>query len=188
MHPAAVSGADSRVFEPSDLRATVGYVPQEAELFTGTIRDNILLGRPHATPEEIQAAVRLSGVEAFTATHPMGLNLPIGERGRGLSGGQRQAVALARMLLHDPTILFLDEPSSALDSATEGTLVRDLANWAGSERTLIVCTHRGQLLNLVERLIVLEAGRVVADGKKDEVIALLARSQTEAAARAGGSP
>jgi hypothetical protein len=106
-------------------------VPQEPELFTGTLRDNIVLGNPHAAPEEIEEAVRTSGVDAFAAMHPLGLDMPIGERGRGLSGGQRQAVALARMLLRKPKILFLDEPSSAMDAGSEAALVRNLAAWCG---------------------------------------------------------
>jgi ATP-binding cassette subfamily C protein LapB len=179
-----VGGTDTRAYEAADLRAAVAYVPQEPELFTGTLRDNIVLGNPHAAPEEVDEAVRTSGVEAFAGTHPLGLNMPIGERGRGLSGGQRQAVALARMLLRKPKILFLDEPSSAMDAGSEATLVRNLAAWRRPDRTIVVCTHRGLFLNLVDRVIVLEAGAVVADGPREEVLARL-RGASEAAARPG---
>jgi ATP-binding cassette, subfamily C, bacterial LapB len=174
-----VGGTDTRAYEAADLRAAVAYVPQEAELFTGTLRDNILLGNPHATAYDIDAAVRTSGVQAFAAMHPLGLNMPIGERGRGLSGGQRQAVALARMLLRDPKILFLDEPSSAMDAGSEAVLVRELAAWSGPDRTIVVSTHRGLFLNLVDRVIVLDAGAVVADGPRDEILARMNRAPSE---------
>jgi ATP-binding cassette, subfamily C, bacterial LapB len=185
-----VGGIDTRAYETADLRAALAYVPQEPELFTGTLRDNIVLGNPHAAPEEIEEAVRTSGVDTFAAMHPLGLDMPIGERGRGLSGGQRQAVALARMLLRKPKILFLDEPSSAMDAGSEAALVRNLAAWCGPERTIVVCTHRGLFLNLVDRVIVLEAGAVVADGPREEVLARL-RGPSEAvkaAVRSAASP
>jgi ATP-binding cassette, subfamily C, bacterial LapB len=175
-----VGGLDTRAYETADLRAALAYVPQEPELFTGTLRDNIVLGNPHAAPDEIEEAVRTSGVDAFAAMHPLGLDMPIGERGRGLSGGQRQAVALARMLLRKPKILFLDEPSSAMDAGSEAALVRNLAAWSGPDRTIVVCTHRGLFLNLVDRVIVLDAGAVVADGPREEVLARL-RGPSEAA-------
>ena len=129
-----VGGTDTRAYETADLRAALAYVPQEPELFTGTLRDNIVLGNPHAAPDEIEEAVRTSGVDAFAAMHPLGLDMPIGERGRGLSGGQRQAVALARMLLRNPKILFLDEPSSAMEAGSEAALVRNLAAWRRPDR------------------------------------------------------
>ncbi|MFO0993531.1 MAG: type I secretion system permease/ATPase [Hyphomicrobiales bacterium] len=176
-----VGGTDTRALDISDLRATVAYVPQEPELFSGTIRENILMGRPYATAEELEVAVRISGVDAFAGGHPLGLNMPVGERGKGLSGGQRQAVALARMLLRDPEVLFLDEPSSSMDSATEERLVAQLSGWAGPNRTIIVCTHRGLFLNLVSRLIVLDGGKIVADGPRDQVLAMLNRNKAEAA-------
>ena len=176
-----VGGTDTRALDIADLRATVAYVPQEPELFSGTIRENILMGRPYATAEELEVAVRISGVDAFVSGHPLGLNMPVGERGKGLSGGQRQAVALARMLLRDPEVLFLDEPSSSMDSATEERLVKQLSTWAGPNRTIIVCTHRGLFLNLVSRLIVLDGGKIVADGPRDQVLAMLNRNKAEAA-------
>jgi ATP-binding cassette subfamily C protein LapB len=176
-----VGGTDTRALDIADLRATVAYVPQEPELFSGTIRENILMGRPYATAEELEVAVRISGVDAFISGHPLGLNMPVGERGKGLSGGQRQAVALARMLLRDPEVLFLDEPSSSMDSATEERLVKQLSAWAGPNRTIIVCTHRGLFLTLVSRLIVLDGGKIVADGPRDQVLAMLNRNKTEPA-------
>ena len=125
-----VGGADNRSVDGAVLRHAVAYVPQEPELFTGSVRDNIVLGRPWASEDEIAEVAKLAGVEAFTAAHPLGLGLPVGERGLRLSGGQRQAVALARMLIRKPSVLFLDEPSSALDTATEAGLVQELASVA----------------------------------------------------------
>jgi len=140
-----ISGSDARQYEIPELRAGVGYVSQEPELFAGSLRDNIILGKPGATENEIAHAVEISGVKQFIADHPMGLGMMIGERGRGLSGGQRHAVTIARMILRKPEILFLDEPSGAMDTKTETALVRHLDHWAQNGRTLIVCTHRGPL-------------------------------------------
>jgi ATP-binding cassette subfamily C protein LapB len=145
-------------------------VSQDSELFTGTLRDNIVLGNPLAGEDEIARAVRASGVESFSATHRLGLAMPIGERGRGLSGGQRQAVALARMLLRRPKVLFLDEPSSAMDTNTESVLIEQLRTTLATNETLIVCTHRGSFLDIVDRLLVVEGGRIVADGPKQAVL------------------
>jgi ATP-binding cassette, subfamily C, bacterial LapB len=165
-----VDGVDIRHFEPAELRNGVGFVSQDSELFTGTLRDNIVLGNPLAGEDEIARAVRASGVESFSATHQLGLAMPIGERGRGLSGGQRQAVALARMLLRRPKVLFLDEPSSAMDTNTESVLIEQLRTTLGADETLIVCTHRGSFLDIVDRLLVVEGGRIVADGPKQAVL------------------
>jgi len=180
-----VSEADTRSYAPAELRAGVGYVPQEPELFTGTLRDNIVLGLPDASQDEIDWAVSMAGLQGLVASHPRGLAMEIGERGKGLSGGQRQAVAIARMILRQPKILFLDEPSSAMDSAAENMLVQMLTQWAaGGQRTLIVCSHRTPLLNAVDRIIVIDDGRLVADGPKADVISRQ-RGQTRQS-QAGG--
>ncbi|MCB1477944.1 MAG: type I secretion system permease/ATPase [Tepidamorphaceae bacterium] len=168
-----VGGSDTRAHNPADLRKVIGYVGQSAELFSGTLRDNIVMGRPQASDEEIARVVQLTGIDRFSSGHPLGLMMPIGERGLGLSGGQKQAVAMARVLIRDPDVLFLDEPSSALDTAAEQALVMELKKIAESGRTLIVCTHSGALLSIVERVVLLEQGKIVADGPRDEVIAML---------------
>ncbi len=166
-------GVNVQRYAPADLRAGVCYVAQDTELFAGTVRDNIVLGKPEASEEEIARAVRVAGVDAFTDSHPLGLGLPVGERGRGLSGGQRQAVGLARMLLRRPRVLFLDEPASAMDMSTEADLVRNLQSPRAGVETLIVCTHRTSLLELADRLLVLDGGRIVADGPKAAVLKAL---------------
>ncbi len=168
-----VDGANLERFERADLRAGVGFLGQEPELFAGTLRDNVTLGKPNATEHEIAEAVRLSGVEAFTDAHPLGLAMPIGERGRGLSGGQRQAVALARILLRKPRILFLDEPSGAMDTVTEAALINNLRRLADDGVTMIICTHRTSFLDLVDQLIVVEAGKIMAYGPKADVLKAL---------------
>ncbi|NND49813.1 MAG: ATP-binding cassette domain-containing protein, partial [Rhizobiales bacterium] len=164
-----IDGLDARQFSPSDLRQGVGYVAQDAELFAGTLRDNIILGRPGATTAEIEEVVHLAGLDRFVSDDSMGLMMPIGERGRGLSGGQRQAVVLARALLRKPRILFLDEPSSAMDTGFERALIDRLKTF-DEEVTLIISTHRTAFLELVDRLIIIDAGRIVADGLKEAVL------------------
>ena len=177
-----VDGVDIQHYETADLRAEVGFVSQDPELFAGTIRENIVLGKPTAREEEIAEVVKLSGVDSFTATHPNGLSLAIGERGNGLSGGQKQAVALARMLLRRPKILFLDEPSSAMDTTTESTLIASLKDHVEEQNTLVVCTHRGSFLEVVDRLLVIENGQLVADGPKERVLEALRSKSLRAAA------
>jgi ATP-binding cassette subfamily C protein LapB len=168
-----IDGADQRQFDPVDLRKDIGFVLQEADLFHGTMRQNIALGKPDATDEEIIQAARLAGVDAFVAQHPQGYDMIIAEGGRSLSGGQRQSVALARVLLRRPPILFLDEPTSALDVSSEAEFCRRLDDMLGRDTTFLVCTHRVSLLTFVDRLLVFENGRLVADGPRDKVLAAM---------------
>jgi ATP-binding cassette subfamily C protein LapB len=166
-----VDGTEISHFDPADLRRAVGLVSQEAELFAGSLRDNITIGRPRASKDEVDEVVKAAGVDSFTSGHPQGLARMLGERGRGLSGGQRQAVALARTLIRDPRVLFLDEPSSAMDSNTEADLIRRIRNWCDSRGvTLIVCSHRSSFLDLASRIILVEQGAVIADGPRDDIL------------------
>ncbi len=168
-----VDGADVRAFDPHELRRAAGFVSQDTELFSGTLRDNLVMGRPTATEHEIAVAAQVAGVDRIAASHPSGYGMPVGERGLALSGGQRQAVAIARALLRRPKILFLDEPSSAMDINSEAELIRGLKDWMVDGQTLIVCTHRMALVELCTRLVVIDGGRVVADGPRDQVLAQL---------------
>ena len=167
-----VDRTDIRQIDPADLRRNIGCVPQDAYLFRGTVRDNIAIGFPAAGDGEVLEAARLSGVDDFVRGHPLGYNLPVGERGENLSGGQRQSVALARALIGRPPILLLDEPTSGMDTQMEEAFKARLAPILAG-RTLVLVTHRRSLLSLVERLILLQNGEVIADGPRDAVLARL---------------
>ncbi|GAB6040857.1 type I secretion system permease/ATPase [Endothiovibrio diazotrophicus] len=164
-----IDGVDLRQLDPAELRRNIGAVPQEVELMAGSVRDNIRFGTPWADDEAVLAAAETAGVSAFVNEHPAGFALEVGEGGRLLSGGQRQAVAVARAVLRDPPLLLLDEPTSSMDSAAEERLKRRLAEstWG---KTVLLVSHRASVLSLVERLIVIDHGRVTADGPKEQVL------------------
>lgn len=164
---------DYRQIDPADLRRNIAYIAQDVVLFRGTVRENIIISRPQATEEEILAAAKSAGVHDFVARHPMGYDAPVGERGEGLSGGQRQAVALARAMLLQPNVLVCDEPTNAMDMEAEQAFVRHIREQVKG-KTFILITHRQNLLNLVDRLIVMDQGKVVIDGPRDKVLAALA--------------
>lgn len=167
-----VDGIEIRQIDPADWRAAVGYVGQDTRLFYGSLRENIMMAQPHATTDAFLAVARMTGLDRIAATHPRGFDMPIGEMGRGLSGGQQQLVVLARCLLSQPQIVLMDEPTSAMDMQTEAIFMQQLMpSIAG--RTFVLVTHRMSLLSLVDRIIVLDAGKVVADGPKEQVLAAL---------------
>ena len=168
-----VDGVDSRQYDPSDLRTGVGFALQDTDLFFGKLRDNIAIGKPEATDEEVLEAARLSGVESFIAGHPMGYDMPISEGGRSLSGGQKQAIGLARVLIRKPKVLFLDEPTAHFDVRSEAEFLERLKALRDQQMTIIISTHRPSLLNMVDRLLLFDNGRLVADGPRDKVLALL---------------
>ncbi len=172
----SIDGLDIAQFDPTDLRQSLGYLTQDTTLFLGTLRDNLRLGRPDLPDEALLEALRLAEMGRFVARHPAGLDLPIGERGEGLSGGQRQAVALARMFLREPRLVLMDEPSSAMDHATELSFINNLRAWLGS-RTLVLVTHKPSMLVLVDRIVLIDNGKVVADGPKETVLAALNKGQ-----------
>jgi ATP-binding cassette subfamily C protein LapB len=169
----SIDGIDARQYDPADLRAGVGFVLQDTDLFFGKLRDNITLGRTAASDEEVIAAARLAGVETFIAGHPQGYDMPIAEQGRSLSGGQKQAIGLARVLIRKPKILFLDEPTAHFDVRSETEFLERLKSLASREMTIIVSTHRLSLLGLVDRLLLFDKGKLVADGPRDAVLARL---------------
>ncbi len=164
---------DERQIDPADLRKNIGYISQDVMLFSGSVRDNIIAGNPRATEREILDAAKKAGVHEFISKHPHGYDAAIGERGEGLSGGQRQAIALARAMLLKPSIYVCDEPTNAMDVQAENAFQHHMANEA-KDKTLILITHRQPLLAMVDRLIIMEQGRVIADGKRDDVLKALA--------------
>ena len=171
-----VDGTDVRHLWMADLRKAIVYVGQEPELFSGSLSENILFGRQE-DPAAFSACAQASGVTAFAQVNPLGYAMPVGERGRAISGGQRQSVAIARALFGRPKVLFLDEPTSAMDNLTEAAFIRSFRNWLKPQSTLIVATHRTSLLELVDRLIVLDGGKVVADGPKQRVLTSLLKGK-----------
>jgi ATP-binding cassette subfamily C protein LapB len=175
-----IGGSDIRQLDPAELRRNIGYVSQDNYLFFGSVRDNIIFGAQHVDDRTILRAAEVAGVTDFLARSPLGFDLPVGERGMGLSGGQRQAVAVARALLLDPPVLVLDEPTSSMDNSSETTFKNRLEATLG-ERTLILITHRGSMLSLVDRLVIVDAGRVVADGPKEDVMDALRKGQVRGA-------
>ncbi len=171
-----VDGIDVRQLDVSDLRYNIGYVPQDIQLFSGTLRDNLVSGARYVEDELVLQASELAGVHEFARLHPKGYELQVGERGQNLSGGQRQNVALARALLLDPPILLLDEPTSAMDNTGEERLKQRLSAVIGS-KTLLLVTHRASMLSLVDRLIIVDRGQIIADGPKGSVMEALKKGQ-----------
>jgi ATP-binding cassette subfamily C protein LapB len=175
-----VDGLDVRQVDPGEWRRAVGFVSQEPRLFFGTLRENILMARPQASAEAFLKVSRLTGLDRLAASHPLGYDMPIGEMGRGLSGGQQQLVALARCLLSEPRALLMDEPTSAMDMQTESHFMQHLMS-AIAGRTFVLVTHRPSLLALIDRIIVIDDGQIVADGPKDQVLAALTSNTQEKA-------
>ncbi|MGS2724453.1 type I secretion system permease/ATPase [Porticoccus sp. GXU_MW_L64] len=167
-----IDGFDLQQVDPADTRHNIGYLSQDVTLFYGTIRDNIAYGVPAAEDTEIVAAAEGAGVADFINRHPLGYEMPVGERGETLSGGQRQAIGLARVLLRNPQIYLLDEPTASMDMGSEQR-IREQLKVATAGKTLILATHKSSMLELVDRLIVLDQGSVVADGPKEDILEAL---------------
>lgn len=171
-----IDGIDIKQIDPSELRANLGYIPQDSALFYGSIKENIAYRDVYVDDHEIIRVAEVAGVSAFSNLHPHGLARMIGERGDNLSGGQRQAISIARGLVNKPSIVLLDEPTSAMDNASEARLMENLAQEL-KDRTVLMVTHKTSLLRLVERVIVMDQGRIVADGPKDTVLEALKKGQ-----------
>jgi ATP-binding cassette subfamily C protein LapB len=164
-----IDQTDIRQIDPVDLRKSIGCVPQEPFLFMGTIKDNITIGEQYVTDEEILEASKAAGVHEFLGKHESGYDLLVGERGEGLSGGERQAVTLARALITHPNIMILDEPTNSMDKQTENAFIKKMKNII-SDQTVIMITHKMSILPLVDRVIVIDNGKIIADGPKDVVL------------------
>lgn len=164
-----IDGIDINQIDPADLRKNIGYVPQDVMLFSGTVKENIAYRAPHADDSMIIKAAQISGTLDFINKHPLGFDLPVGEGGRGLSGGQRQSISIARAFLLDSPFVLLDEPTNSMDNSSEAKIIRELKfNLKG--KTAIITTHKFALLELCERLVVMDDGKIIMDGKKEEVL------------------
>ncbi len=174
-----IDGQNAAQYDPAELRRGIGYLPQEPDLFTGTLGENLLIGAPRANQDEIAQALHVSGMEGFVASLPDGLDQFIGERGNHLSGGQRQGLALARLILRKPRLLFLDEPTNAMDRDMEEQVSRTLTTLTDEGIGLILCTHRPGLANIAKRMVVMDKGRVVLDGGRAAVVERLQQSSAD---------
>ena len=174
-----LDGTDIRQLDPLDLRRRVGSAMQESLLISGSVRENIVLGRHGIDDEEMLRACEISGTHQFMGQIANGYDLKLADRGEGLSGGQRQSIAIARALAGKPPVLVFDEPSSAMDQQTEeGLLVRLNRELEG--RTFIVITHRTPFLKLVSRVMIVDKGKIVADGPRDQILAQISRPKVKA--------
>lgn len=175
-----VDGLDSRQYHPHQLRDEFRFVAQDSELFSGSVRDNLMLGAAGADDQQLIDAVVRSGADIFLSRDAAGFDFPVGERGTRLSGGQRSLLVLARALVSPCKLLFLDEPTGSMDTQTENYFIERLKNALAPKQTLIVSTHRHQMLNIVDRLIVIDGGKIVADGPRQEILGRLGNVAKEA--------
>ena len=176
-----LDGVDVRQLDPADIRRNLGYVEQDALLFYGSLRENITIRAPYVDDRTMVASAELAGLSEFVNRHPEGFDMVVGERGASLSGGQRQAISIARAVLLDPPVLLLDEPTSSMDFTSEFQLKERLRTYA-QHRTMIIVTHRSTLMDLADRIIVMDEGKIVADGPRDKVVAALQSGQIARAA------
>ncbi len=167
-----IDDIDINQIDPADLRHHIGYLSQDISLMSGSIRDNIVFKDPHIDDERLIQVSKICGVSQFVNKLPMGFDTSVGEQGSWLSGGQRQSIALGRAILLDEPILILDEPTNSMDNTTEAIIRKNLFDYT-RDKTLILVTHKAPMLDLVERLIVVDDGRIVMDGPKEKVIEAL---------------
>lgn len=173
-----LDSTDYRQINPDDLRQQIGYVPQDITLFYGSVRDNICVGAPFIDDESLIRAATVAGVASFINNHPDGFDRQVGEKGGELSGGQRQSIAIARALLRNPNILLLDEPTSAMDDNSERRFKTQLTEHMTPNHTLLLVTHKFSMLELVDRIIILDDGKLIADGPKESVLSALKAGMT----------
>jgi ATP-binding cassette subfamily C protein LapB len=169
---------DYNQIDPADLRRSIAYIAQDVVLFRGSVKENISISLPQVSEEELLEAAKTSGVHDFVQRHPMGYDAQVGERGDALSGGQRQAIALARAILLKPNVMVCDEPTNSMDIQAEEAFTKHIREHV-SDKTLLLITHRLHLLSLVDRVILLDQGKVVLDGSRDKVIDALSKGQVE---------
>jgi ATP-binding cassette subfamily C protein LapB len=178
-----IDGLDSRQYHPHQVRDAFRFVGQDAELFSGTVRENLMLGAARADDAQLIQAVVSSGADIFLSRDAAGFDLPVGERGSRLSGGQKSLLVLARSLVSPSQLLFLDEPTGAMDTQTETYFIEHLKGALTPKQTLIVSTHRHQMLSIVDRLIVIDRGRIFADGPRDKILGTLGEAAKKEASK-----
>ncbi|MBP7132439.1 MAG: type I secretion system permease/ATPase [Aquabacterium sp.] len=176
-----LDGIDMRQLDPADVRRNLGCVSQDITLFYGSLRENITFGMPHARDDAIVSAAETAGLNEFVQRHAQGFDMPVGERGELLSGGQRQGVGIARAVLHNAPILLLDEPTSAMDFSTEAVVTQRMQAFTEG-KTVVLVTHRTSMLAFVDRVIVVDQGKIVADGPRERIMQALAAGRISRAA------
>ncbi len=164
-----IDGIDINQINPVDIRRNIAYVAQDITLFKGTLKDNIIIRAPQADDGAILEAAKISGVDEFVDIHPLGFEMEVGERGEGLSGGQRQSVSIARAFLIESPIMLFDEPTNMMDNTTEEKIKKNLTKNI-ADKTMILVTHKMSLLDMVDRVIVMHQGKKVLDGEKKSVL------------------
>jgi ATP-binding cassette subfamily C protein LapB len=169
-----LGGLDMALLAPEFVREHVGYLPQDVRLFQGTLRENLTIGLPSPSDEQVLQAARLTGLDQAIAAHPKGLALEISEGGRGLSGGQRQLVGLTRLLIAQPSVVLLDEPTASMDGDLERFVMGRLVGHLRRDTVLVIVTHKTALLQHVDRILVVDRGRLAMDGPRDAVLARVA--------------
>ena len=166
---AQIDKMDLSQIRPNDLRSNVGVMLQSPALFSGTLKENLLFGNPDASDEEIFKISKITGVDVIASELKGGFSAALNEGGNSLSGGQKQAICLTRTLLNDSKILLMDEPTSSMDTQTEVNFITKLKDLI-KDKTVVIATHKGRALDIVDRVIVLDNGRIVADGKKNDIL------------------
>jgi ATP-binding cassette, subfamily C, bacterial LapB len=182
-----LDGVEMQQIEPAEVRSCMGYVGQDPQLFMGTLRENMVLSETWISDAKIIEVLKAMNLYELVASHPRGLDMPITEAGGGLSGGQRQLLSIARMMLRDPQLVFMDEPTANMDGNTEAHVIRVLNDWLKG-RTLMMSTHRPQLLEWADTVAVIEAGQCVLSGPKQEMIDKLSRGVDVKTAAPNGVP
>ena len=174
-----LNGIELKQYHPAAVRRVVGYMPQDVALFFGTLRENIALGHPMARDEDILEAAAMAGLTNYINQHPAGLSAPVNEGGYGFSGGERQAIGLARCLLGRPTMLLLDEPTSSMDCRLEKAVLTSLREYLSADprRTLMVATHKMAVLDIADHVLVLDQGNELMAGPKKAVLEKLRQTQ-----------
>jgi ATP-binding cassette subfamily C protein LapB len=182
-----IDGVDVRQIDPADLRRNIGVVQQTPYLFFGSVRENITLGHESVPDSAVLRAAEMAGVMTFLRDSESGLDTQVGERGENLSGGQRQAIAIARALLYNPPILLLDEPTASIDPGSERRLYNYMKEII-KDKTVLLVTHKGEILGMVDKLILMDRGRIVAAGPREEIIQKLRGGAFKSVGAAGDHP